>query len=179
MDEASAFEIQIEMCGVSHSRSRRSSRLKGKTATTKCEMTSAILEAKKRLGLSWTAIAKAIDLSPVFVTSACFGMNSLWQEAAAQLCSTLNLPPATVGSELCEFPLKTWDKEIPTDPVIYRFYEMIHVYGDTIKAIIHEKFGDGIISAIDFDVLIDRVSGPKGDRVKITMTGKFLPYRSW
>jgi len=85
---------------------------------TKCEMTSAILEAKKRLGLSWMDIAKAVDLSPVFVASACFGMNSLSQEAAAQLCSTLNLPPATVGSELCEFPHKTWNKEIPTDPVI-------------------------------------------------------------
>jgi cyanate lyase len=146
---------------------------------TKSAMTSAILEARRHLGLSWTDIAKAVGLSPVFVTSACFGMNSLSQEAADKLCATLNLPSDTVGSALREFPHKDWDKTIPTDPVIYRFYEMFHVYGDTIKALIHEKFGDGIMSAIDFDMFIDRVSDPKGDRVKITMTGKFLPYKSW
>ena len=78
-----------------------------------------------------------------------------------------------------EFPHKHWDKTIPTDPVIYRFYEMINVYGDTIKALIHEKFGDGIMSAIDFTMDIDRVPDPKGDRVKILMTGKFLQYKSW
>lgn len=146
---------------------------------TKPEMTSAILAAKQRLGISWTDLAKAVGLAPVFVTSACFGMNSLSQEAADKLCSRLHLPADTVGSALREFPHKTWDKTIPTDPVIYRFYEMIHVYGDTIKAIIHEKFGDGIMSAIDFDMFIDRVGDPKGDRVKITVTGKFLPYKSW
>ena len=146
---------------------------------TKPEMTSAILEARRQLGLSWTDLAKAVGLSPVFVTSACFGMNSLSEDAAGKLCAALKLPHDTVGSALRECPHKTWDKTIPTDPVIYRFYEMIHVYGDTIKTIIHEKFGDGIMSAIDFDMHIDRVSDTKGDRVKITMTGKFLPYKSW
>jgi cyanate lyase len=146
---------------------------------TKSDMTAAILEARKRLGISWTDLAKAVGLSPVFVTSACFGMNSLSQAAAEKLCATLSLPTDTVGAALIEFPHKTWDKTIPTDPVVYRFYEMIHVYGDTIKELIHEKFGDGIMSAIDFDMHIDRVSDAKGDRVKITMTGKFLPYRSW
>ena len=101
---------------------------------TKSEMTSAILEARRRLGLSWTDIAKAVGLSPVFVTSTCFGMNTLSQTAADKLCST---------------------------------------------ALIHEKFGDGIMSAIDIDMDIDRVGDPKGDRVKITMTGKFLSYKSW
>jgi cyanate lyase len=146
---------------------------------TKSDMTAAILEARKRLGISWADLAKAVGLSPVFVTSACFGMNSLSQPAAEKLCATLSLPPDTVGAALIEFPHKTWDKTIPTDPVVYRFYEMIHVYGDTIKELIHEKFGDGIMSAIDFDMHIDRVSDAKGDRVKITMTGKFLPYKSW
>jgi cyanate lyase len=150
-----------------------------KEPMTKSEMTSAILEAKSRLGLSWTDIAKAAGLSSVFLTSACLGMNSLSQDAADKLCATLDLPRDTVGAALREFPHKTWDDTIPTDPVIYRFYEMIHVYGETMKAIIHEKFGDGIMSAIDFDMFIDRVGDPKGDRVKITMTGKFLPYRSW
>jgi len=156
-----------------------STRLKREEKMTKSEMTAAILEARRHLGLSWTDIAEAVGLSSVFVTSACFGMNSLSQDAAEKLCATLNLPSDTVGSALREFPHKTWDKVIPTDPVIYRFYEMIHVYGDTIKAIIHEKFGDGIMSAIDFDMFIDRLSDPKGDRVKITLTGKFLPYKSW
>jgi cyanate lyase len=146
---------------------------------TQQEMTSAILEAKRRLGLSWKDIAKAAGLSPVFVTSACLGMNSLSRDAADKLCASLNLPADTFGAALREFPTKTWDKTIPTDPVVYRFYEMIHVYGDTIKALIHEQFGDGIMSAIDFDMFIDRVPDPKGDRVKITMTGKFLPYKSW
>lgn len=146
---------------------------------TKTEMTSAILDAKARAGLTWEAIAKAVGLSPVFVTSACLGMNSLSREAAEKLCSTLQLSVETVGAALREFPHKSWDTPIPTDPLVYRFYEMIHVYGDTIKALIHEKFGDGIMSAIDFDMVIDRVPDPKGDRVKITMTGKFLPYKSW
>jgi cyanate lyase len=106
-------------------------------------------------------------------------MNSLSREAADKLCSTLELPVESVGAALQEFPHKSWDTQVPTDPVVYRFYEMIHVYGDTIKALIHEKFGDGIMSAIDFDMFIDRVPDPKGDRVKITMTGKFLPYKSW
>lgn len=70
-------------------------------------------------------------------------------------------------------------KAIPTDPVIYRFYEMINVYGDTLKELIHEKFGDGIMSAIDFDMYLDRLPNEKGDRVKIVMTGKFLQHRSW
>jgi cyanate lyase len=142
-------------------------------------MTAAILEAKRKLGLTWTAIAKAVGLAPVFVTSACFGMNSLSREASDKLCAALDLPAATVGAALQEFPSKEWDRTIPTDPVIYRLYEMIHVYGDTIKALIHEQFGDGIMSAIDFDMYLERVADPKGDRVKITMTGKFLPYKAW
>jgi len=103
---------------------------------TKTEMTSAILDAKARAGLTWEAIAKAVGLSPVFVTSACLGMNSLSPEAAEKLCSTLELSVETVGAALREFPPKSWDTPIPTDPLVYRFYEMIHVYGDTIKALI-------------------------------------------
>jgi cyanate lyase len=146
---------------------------------TKTEMTAAIVEAKARLGLSWVALANAVGLSPVFVTSACLGMNSLAREASERLCAALDLPPQTVGAALQEFPHKNWDATIPTDPLIYRLYEIVHVYGDTIKALIHEKFGDGIMSAIDFDMSIDRVPDLKGDRVKVTMTGKFLPYKSW
>ena len=144
----------------------------------KAEMTAAIVEAKRSKNLTWEAIAAAVGLSPVYVTSACFGMNALSSEHAARLCAALDLPPEA-GAALEEFPHKHWEKIIPTDPVIYRFYEMINVYGDTIKALIQEKFGDGIMSAIDFDMFIERVADPKGDRVKIEMTGKFLQYKAW
>jgi cyanate lyase len=77
------------------------------------------------------------------------------------------------------YPLKDWDKVVPTDPLIYRFYEITGVYGETFKEIIHEKFGDGIMSAIDFTTTVDKQEDPKGDRVVITLNGKFLPYKSW
>jgi len=84
-----------------------------------------------------------------------------------------------VSVTLQEFPHKSWDKLVPTDPVIYRLYEMVGVYGDTIKEIIHEKFGDGIMSAIDFSMDIGKEENPAGDRVLINLNGKFLPYKSW
>ncbi len=127
---------------------------------TKIEMTAAIIAAKQKMALTWESIAAGAGLSPVFVTSACLGMNSMAKEPADKLCATLDLPPE-VSTALQAFPHKHWDKTIPTDPVIYRFYEMINVYGDTIKELIHEKFGDGIMSAIDFTMDIDRVAGPE------------------
>ncbi|WP_145007589.1 cyanase [Pseudomonas oryzihabitans] len=144
----------------------------------KPEMTSAILAAKQRLGLSWVAIAASLEMSPVWTTSACLGMNSMPPAVAERLCQVLELPEE-VSLALQAFPHKHWDKAVPTDPLIYRFYEMINVYGDTIKALIHEEFGDGIMSAIDFSMDISRVADPKGDRVQIVLNGKFLPYKSW
>jgi cyanate lyase len=145
---------------------------------TKDEMTAAILEAKISAGLSWEDIAEKVGMSPVWTTSACLGMNSMPEKYATAVCSALNLPDA-VGIALEQFPHKSWEKLVPTDPVVYRFYEMIGVYGDTIKEIIHEKFGDGIMSAIDFSMEIDKEENPAGDRVLINMSGKFLPYKSW
>lgn len=145
---------------------------------TKLEMTEAILAAKKSSGMGWEAIAEKAGLAPVFLTSACLGMNSLKSEVADKVCSALSLP-AEVSEALQAFPHKSWDKLVPTDPVIYRLYEIVGVYGDTIKEIIHEKFGDGIMSAIDFSMHIDKEKNPAGDRVVITMNGKFLPYKSW
>ena len=142
------------------------------------EMTIAILEAKNKSGKSWEQIATGIGMNPVWVTSACLGMNSMKPEYAEALCETLALP-SEIGAALQTCPHKHWDKTIPTDPLVYRFYEMINVYGDTIKEIIHEKFGDGIMSAIDFSMDIDKEENPAGDRVVITMNGKFLPYKSW
>ena len=144
----------------------------------KPEMTAAILAAKQRLGLSWAAIAASLEMSPVWTTSACLGMNSMAPEVAERLCQVLELP-AEVSLALQAFPHKHWDKAVPTDPLIYRFYEMINVYGDTIKTLIHEEFGDGIMSAIDFSMDISRVADPKGDRVQVVLNGKFLPYKSW
>lgn len=144
----------------------------------KIEMTEEILAAKNKLGLSWESIAEQVGKSVVFLTSACLGMNSLQKDSADKLCQVLQLH-ADVSVALQQFPHKSWDKSVPTDPLIYRFYEAIGVYGDTMKAIIHEKFGDGIMSAIDFSMAIDKEQHPQGDRVVITLNGKFLPYKSW
>lgn len=145
---------------------------------TKDDMTMEILAAKKSAGLGWEDIAGKAGLSPVFVTSACLGMNSMPKENADKLCEGLGLS-SEVSEALQEYPTKVWDQIIPTDPVLYRFYEMCGVYGPTIKEIIHEKFGDGIMSAIDFSMHIDKEENPAGDRVVITMNGKFLPYKTW
>lgn len=142
------------------------------------DMTVTIIEAKKESGMAWEEIAEKVGLNPVFLTSACFGMNSLKPEHAVKLCEVLSLAD-DVSVTLQEFPHKNWDKLIPTDPVIYRLYEMVGVYGDTIKEIIHEKFGDGIMSAIDFSMDIGKEENPAGDRVLINLNGKFLPYKSW
>ncbi|MDT8385488.1 MAG: cyanase [Gammaproteobacteria bacterium] len=144
----------------------------------KIEMTEEIMAAKNRAALGWEAIAEQVGLAPVFLTSACLGMNSLKPEFADKVCEVLGLPEA-VSSALQAFPHKSWDKAVPTDPVIYRWYEIVGVYGDTIKALIHEKFGDGIMSAIDFSMHIDKEPNPAGDRVVVTLNGKFLPYKSW
>jgi cyanate lyase len=145
---------------------------------TKDDMTMEILAARKKLGMSWEQLAEQVGLAPVFLTSACLGMNSLKPEYADKVAAVLELN-ADVAEALQVFPHKSWDKIVPTDPLIYRLYEIVGVYGDTIKEIIHEKFGDGIMSAIDFSMHIDKEENPAGDRVVVTMNGKFLPYKSW
>jgi cyanate lyase len=142
------------------------------------EMTDAIVSAKKAKGLTWEAIAKKVNLGQTWVTSACLGMNSTSEEVAKGICEILELDN-DVFTTLQEYPHKAWDKIIPQDPVVYRFYEIVGVYGDTIKETIAEKFGDGIMSAIDFSMDIDKQEDPKGDRVVITMNGKFLRYSTW
>ncbi|MFC2073917.1 cyanase [Campylobacterota bacterium] len=144
----------------------------------KIEMTEEILAAKKSTGLSWEEIGEKISLGSVFITSACLGMNSLKKEPAEKLCEVLGLSEE-IALALQEYPTKEWDKTIPNDPLIYRLYEIVGVYGDTLKEVIQEKFGDGIMSAIDYSMTVDKEEDPKGDRVVITMNGKFLPYKSW
>lgn len=144
----------------------------------KPEMKAAILQAKLEKGLKWNDLAGVAGLSEEFTCSACLGMNHLEKQQAEAVAAKLGLGKE-VSDALQHFPHKSWDKTIPTDPVIYRWYEMINVYGETIKELIHEKFGDGIMSAIDFTMNIDKQEDPKGDRVLVTISGKFLPYKSW
>ncbi len=137
-----------------------------------------IFAAKKETGMSCDDIADMISMSPVWTHSACVGMNAMPEEKAKALVLVLGLPSEVVDV-LVESPTKVWEQTVPTDPCIYRLYEIVGVYGPTIKALIHEEFGDGIMSAIDFDMSITRVANPKGDRVKVEMSGKFLGYNSW
>ena len=144
----------------------------------KSEVTALIKRRKDALNLPWEGVAAKIGMSPVWTTSACLAMNSMPKDKAEALAAALDLPEEAVEA-LQACPHKSWDKAIPTDPVLYRFYEAINVYGETMKELIHEKFGDGIMSAIDFSMHIDKQPDPKGDRVVITWNGKFLPYKSW
>jgi cyanate lyase len=143
-------------------------------------MTEAVLGAKKQQGLTWASLGEHVGLSEVFVASACYGENTLPPEAAARLCSALGLGD-DVKTALSEFPLKgqSLGQTVPTDPLIYRFYEILQVYGLTLKDVISEKFGDGIMSAIDFTLDIAKEDDPKGARVVVTMNGKFLQYKKW
>lgn len=142
------------------------------------DVTVMILSAKKQAGLTWEAIAESIGMSPVWTHSACMGMNAFPKDKAELLVAKMGLPQEAV-SVMTEPPTKVWSQAVPTDPCIYRLYEIVGVYGPTIKALIEEKFGVGIMSAIDFDMQITRVENPKGDRVKLEMSGKFLGYNSW
>lgn len=144
----------------------------------KLAMTQAIMVAKDSKELTWEAIGNSMGMSPVWVTSACLGMNSMPPEAAKKLCQLLDLG-TEVELALAAYPTKVWDQAVPTDPLIYRLYEIVGVYGPTLKEVIQEKFGDGIMSAIDFSMSVDKQADPKGDRVVVTMNGKFLPYKSW
>lgn len=142
------------------------------------DVVEAIILAKKEKGLSWEGIAKELEVSSVWVTSACLGMNSMPEDSAENLCKLLDLPDEAKVI-LMEYPTKTWEKDIPQDPLIYRLYEIVGVYGETLKEVIQEKFGDGIMSAIDFSMDVEKIEDPKGDRVVLMMNGKFLPYKTW
>ena len=144
----------------------------------KLEMTDIIVSTKISKGLSWETIATDLGMSSVWLTSACLGMNSASAVQAKAITDYLELDQ-TVATALEAFPTKIWDQAIPTDPLVYRLYEVIGVYGDTLKEVIQEKFGDGIMSAIDFSMEVDKIEDPKGDRVLLTLNGKFLKYASW
>ena len=144
----------------------------------KQSMTDLIVSTKVAKGLTWETIGSDLKMSPVWLASACLGMNSAPKEKAEAIAEYLGLDSEIV-SALEEKPTKVWEQSIPTDPLIYRFHEITGVYGTTLKEVIQEKFGDGIMSAIDFSLEVDKIEDPKGDRVLVTMNGKFLPYKSW
>tara|TARA_R110002072_G_scaffold1130_9_gene9420 strand:- start:9256 stop:9696 length:441 start_codon:yes stop_codon:yes gene_type:complete len=142
------------------------------------DVVEAIVLAKKAKSLTWEGIANELEMGTVWVTSACLGMNSMPEEVADKVCAMLDLP-AEAKPAMMEYPTKTWEKSIPQDPLIYRLYEVVGVYGDTLKEVIQEKFGDGIMSAIDFSMDVEKEENPNGDRVILTLNGKFLPYKTW
>ena len=147
---------------------------------TREELTLKIQSIKREKMLSWKSIAAAIsDASPIVTTAALFGQMCLTADEADKAAAFLGLA-ADEAALLAEVPYRgSLPPGPPTDPLIYRFYELVQVYGTTWKALIQEEFGDGIMSAIDFNMQMERESNPNGDRVKITMSGKFLPYKRY
>jgi cyanate lyase len=143
------------------------------------DVTEMIVAAKIRKGIKWGEVAEQVGHSKEWTTAACLGQMTLTREQAATVGRIFELPEEAVQL-LQVVPYKgSLPTAVPTDPLIYRFYELINVYGTTIKSLIHEEFGDGIMSAIDFSMDIQREPDPKGDRVKIMMSGKFLPYKTY
>jgi cyanate lyase len=143
---------------------------------TRGELTEKILDIKREKGWTWKHICDSIGgMSPLMITSALLGQMKLTKPQAAKAVDLFGLSKAEAAL-LNEVPHRGSPMP-PTDPLIYRFYELVMVNGPAWKALIEEEFGDGIMSAIDFDMQIDRLPDPRGDRVKITMSGKFLPYK--
>src|SRR5271170_4432466 len=147
---------------------------------TRDELTRKILAAKRAKGMSWRAIVAEIGGgTAVYLTAALMGQMRLRPEQAERAGKLFTLD-ADEQNLLQEIPYRgSLPTPVPTDPLIYRFYELVQVYGTTWKELIQEEFGDGIMSAIDFDMAIERQPDPKGDRVKLTLSGKFLPYKEY
>jgi cyanate lyase len=142
-------------------------------------VTEKIIATKVAQGLKWADVAARVGQSKEWVTAACLGQMTLNAEQADVLAEIFGLS-AEEKKWLMVVPYKgSLPTAVPTDPLIYRFYELVSVYGTTFKELIHEEFGDGIMSAIDFKMNLTREPDPKGDRVSIVMSGKFLPYKTY
>ena len=143
------------------------------------DITEKIITAKVAKGIKWEHVAKKVGLSKEWVTAACLGQMTLDDKQAKIVGKIFGLN-AEEQKWLQVAPYKgSLPTAVPTDPLIYRWYEIVNVYGSTIKELIHEEFGDGIMSAIDFSMEIVRQSDPKGDRVNVVLSGKFLPYKQY
>ena len=142
------------------------------------EITLKLLAAKTAKALTFAALGKILGRDEVWIAALFYRQATASPEEANKLVAALGLEPEGAQA-LTEFPTKGLGPVVPTDPLIYRFYEIMQVYGMPLKAVIQEKFGDGIMSAIDFTLQVEKEEDPKGERVKLTMSGKFLPYRKW
>ncbi len=147
--------------------------------TSREQVTERIVSNKVRLGIQWSEVADKIGLSKEWVTAACLGQMAMEKVHAETVGELFELSDEEVAW-LQIVPYKgSIPTAVPTDPLIYRWYEVVNVYGTTIKELIHEEFGDGIMSAIDFSMDIKREPDPKGDRVNVVLSGKFLPYKTF
>jgi cyanate lyase len=143
------------------------------------DITEKIIAAKVAKGISWQSVAEKIGQSKEWTTALCLGQMTATDDQARKLGELFGLSPEE-QKWLKVVPYKgSLPTSVPTDPLIYRWYEIVNVYGSTIKELIHEEFGDGIMSAIDFSMDIEREPDPKGDRVKVVLSGKFLPYKMY
>ncbi|MGP3792384.1 cyanase [Pseudomonas sp. B392_1p] len=143
------------------------------------DVTKMILAAKVSKGLKWRQVAETLGLSKEWTTAACLGQMTFDKAQAEAVGDLFGLSDEAVAW-LQIVPHKgSLPSAVPTDPLIYRWYEIVNVYGSTLKELIHEEFGDGIMSAIDFSMDIQREEDPKGDRVNVVLSGKFLPYKSY
>ena len=160
-------------------RSRYAALQQNARTMTRLAVTEKIIATKVAQGIQWSDVAVKVGLSKEWVTAACLGQMTLNAEQAGVVAEIFGLTPEETNW-LMVVPYKgSLPTSVPTDPLIYRFFELISVYGTTFKALIHEEFGDGIMSAIDFKMDLQREPNPLGDRVSITMSGKFLPYKAY
>jgi len=146
---------------------------------TRSELTEKVLATKLKKGLTWAQVAKEVGRSPVWTTAALLGQMTMSREEAQKASKLLDLSDDEMALLQVVPTRGSLDSAVPVDPTIYRFYELVQVYGTTWKELIHEEFGDGIMSAIDYEMTLERLPDPKGDRVKLVMHGKFLPYRKY
>jgi cyanate lyase len=143
------------------------------------EVTEKIISTKVSKGIKWSDVADKVGLSKEWVTAGCLGQMTFDATQAKILGEIFSLTADEI-KWLQVVPYKgSLPSQVPTDPLIYRWYEIVSVYGTTIKELIHEEFGDGIMSAIDFSMDIERQPDPKGDRVNVVLSGKFLPYKQY
>jgi cyanate lyase len=144
---------------------------------TKQEAAAAVRAAKARLGVSWAQLSEAVGRPVAWNTAALLGQHPMGKEEAEAAVAVLELGQDVAEALQLQPTRGALETAVPTDPTIYRFYEVLQVYGPTVKELIHEQFGDGIMSAINFRLDVQRVADPGGDRVVVTLDGKFLPYQ--
>jgi cyanate lyase len=142
------------------------------------DLTQQLFAAKKNKALSFDDLEQILGRDEVWIAAVFYQQAAMSEAEAKLLVGALGLESSYI-EQLTAYPIKGLGPVVPTDPFVYRFYEIIQVYGLPIKSVVQEKFGDGIMSAIDFTMEIEKEVDPKGDRVKLTMSGKFLPYKKW